>query len=72
MAATSSASAAAAVPSDEKFDALEKSILDALETLDRIDEFAQPSPTPDNDGLKLNMCAHGRQMCHRHHMSALA
>ena len=35
--------------------ALETAIVGTIETLDRLDEFTQPSPTIDNDGLKLNM-----------------
>ena len=37
--------------------ALEKEILGAVETLDRIEEFLVPSEEPDNAGLGVNMCA---------------
>ena len=48
--------------SDAELEALEKAILGTLETLERLDEFALPSPTPDNAGLALNLCGSGRQL----------
>ena len=37
--------------------ALEREIIGAVETLDRIEEFLVPSEEPDNAGLGVNMCA---------------
>lgn len=53
----SASSAPAPDPNADKLAALEQAILGAVETIDRLEEYTHPSPTPDNDGLKLNLCA---------------
>ena len=42
------------MPDDDLAD-LEAKILTAVETLDRIEAFTEPSPEPNNSGLHVNL-----------------
>ena len=51
------AASSSTVERAQRLDDLEQSILRTIETLDRIEEFTQPSLKPDNEGLAVNLCA---------------
>ena len=50
-----SSSAAASGTSSQDLASLEQEILATITTLDRLEEFAQPSLQPDNAALSLNL-----------------